>query len=313
MSRKPGAPPADAPSEPARSGRVAVDLWRLEAGELQAGTDQLAAEEPLEIRLRAGEGEARAESPLAVTMRTPGADEELALGFLYAEGVITSPDEVRGLEVLEDPWGLPDAPSNVLAVDLRANELPDLARLERSFFVSSACGVCGRAGIESLRLRGVDALPEIGEEKTGAGRAGRAGRAGPWVAPEVLLSLPERLRASQGLFDTTGGLHAAALFSAEGELLALREDVGRHNALDKLIGWAFRERLLPLDHHLLLVSGRASFELVQKALVARAPLLAAVSAPSSLAVDLAREMNMTLVGFLRPGRFNVYAGRGRVG
>lgn len=252
--------------------------------------DRLAVEEPLEIRLRAG-GEERV---VAVTMRTPGHDPELALGFLAAEGVIASPDEVREVRLPEDPWGAPGAASNVVVVELAGESLPDIAQLERHFFTTSACGVCGKAGIETLRAAGMEAPRPLPGEAA-------------WVRPRALLELPEALRRAQGVFSATGGLHAAALFRPDATLVELREDVGRHNALDKLLGWSFRERRLPLAGHLVLVSGRASYELVQKALAGGAPVLAAVSAPSSLAVDLAREMGLTLVGFLRPGRFNVYS------
>lgn len=273
-------------------GQKETRLLRVEEGRARAAPDRVAAEEPLEIRLRAG-GE---EATVAVTMRTPGADQELALGFLFSEGVISDRREVRGTTVLEDPWGEPGQPSNVLAVELDAETLPDLARLERHFFASSACGVCGKAGIENLRLRGCEPPP-----------------AGPKVAPEVLYGLPDKLRAAQGVFADTGGLHAAALFDAGGELLALREDVGRHNALDKLVGWGLEEDRLPFAGGIVLVSGRSSFEIVQKCIAAGVPVVASVSAPSSLAVELARELGVTLVGFLRQRRYNVYSVPQRLG
>jgi FdhD protein len=267
-------------------------LLRVGEGGAEAAADRLATEEPLEIRLRAGGDEAA----VAVTMRTPGADEELALGFLFAEGVIAGRGEVAALTAIDDPWGGPGKPSNVLAVELRAPALPDLARLERHFFASSACGVCGKAGIENLRLRGC-APPG----------------AGPRVEPWVLHGLPAVLARSQGVFAATGGLHAAALFDAGGALLALREDVGRHNALDKLVGWGLGEGRLPFADGIVLVSGRSSFEILQKCVAAGVGIVCSVSAPSSLAVDLAREFGVTLVGFLRDGRFNLYAGSERLG
>ncbi len=270
---------------------ISVRVWRLEGGQAIEAPDRLASEEPLEIRLRAGELHSR----VAVTMRTPGADRELALGFLFAEGVIDRIEAVVGSRLLHDDWSAPGEPSNVLEVEIAGNELPDLARLERHFFATSACGVCGRAGIENLRLRGF-----------------RPAGAGPRVTARLLYSLPERLRAAQELFAATGGLHAAALFTAAGELVAVREDVGRHNALDKLIGWAFEDGRLPLSDTIVLVSGRSSFELVQKSIAAGVPILCSVSAPSSLAVELAMEIGQTLVGFLRDGRLNIYAGRERV-
>ncbi len=269
-----------------------VTVLRLEGERPVEAVDRVAREEPLEIRLRSGERQMR----VAVTMRTPGHDRELALGFLFAEGILDRFETVVGCRVLHDDWSAPGQPSNVLEVEIAGGELPDLARLERHFFATSACGVCGRAGIENLRLRG---FPPPSS--------------GPRVSARLLQTLPERLRAAQDLFATTGGLHAAALFTAAGELVAAREDVGRHNALDKLLGWALEQRRLPLSETIVLVSGRSSFELVQKSIAAGVPILGSVSAPSSLAVELATEIGQTLVGFLREGRFNVYAGRERVG
>jgi len=281
----------DAGGETARS-QARVRRWRFEAGMLGPGEDRLAGEEPLEIRLRAAGGEERR---IAVTMRTPGADRELALGFLFVEGILRQREEVVGVRVLEDPWGTAGEPSNVLAVEIAGETLPDLSHLERDFFTTSACGLCGRAGIENLRRVGLTAPGP-----------------GPAVTAEVLLALPRRLRKAQSLFAATGGLHAAALFHPSGDLLALREDIGRHNALDKLIGHAFEAGDLPLSESILLLSSRASFELVQKALAAGVPIVAAVSAPSSLAVELASEFGITLIGFLREGRFNLYTGRERI-
>lgn len=274
-----------------RPSELRARVWKAEGGAMLEAEDALAVEEPLEIRLAAG----GRERPVAVTMRTPGADQELALGFLYGEGVIRERQEVRRMEVAADPWAKPGQPSNVLVVELAAAELPDLAALERHFFASSACGVCGKAGIAHLRLR----MPRIEER-------------GPTVSAAVLSSLPDRLRAAQGVFDTTGGLHAAALFTPEGELVAAREDVGRHNAMDKLVGWALGEGRLPLSASIVMVSGRSSFEIVQKGVAAGVPIVASVSAPSSLAVELAEELGLTLVGFLRGERFNVYSGRERI-
>jgi FdhD protein len=267
----------------ARPGTTGTRVYRVAAGEVEERPDELATEEPLEIRL-IQEGRTRT---VAITMRTPGSDSELALGFLFAEGVIQRRDEVRRAE--------PTTP-NVVEVELvEGLAEPELAGLERHFFATSACGVCGKAGLESLELRITEPLPP-----------------GPEVSPAVLAGLPERLREAQGLFATTGGLHAAALFDLEGNLLAVREDVGRHNALDKLIGWSLLEGLLPLSDHLVLVSGRSSYEILQKCLVAGVPIVAAVSAPSSLAVELAERFGLTLIGFLRGDRFNIYSGAGRV-
>jgi FdhD protein len=246
-----------------------VDVVRIPDG---ATEDVVAVEEPLEIRING--------SPVAVTMRTPGHDEELALGFALSEGL--RPREAR----------LPD--------DLAANtvelEAPDFdaARLARSFYTTSSCGVCGKGALEAVAVEA--ARVDSGLE----------------LAAELLASLPDRLRAGQPAFAATGGLHATGLFDERGELLCLREDVGRHNAMDKVVGWAFRAGLLPLARSVLCLSGRLSFELVQKAAVAGCPLLVAVGAPSSLAVDLARDRGITLCGFVRGGRLNVYSEPWRV-
>jgi FdhD protein len=297
-------------------------LWRVEAGQAEARSDLVATEEPLEIRLRWGGTETRT---VAVTMRTPGADRELATGFLFAEGVIAAPAEIaRITPLMAGPTGLSAGPSyvpadlaagaapgeaadnataleeasacsNVLEVELATDQAPELASLERHFFATSACGVCGKAGLETLRLRVDTELPP-----------------GPRLTPALIASLPAKLRAAQGLFEATGGLHAAALFDAQGELLAVREDVGRHNALDKLVGWALLAGRLPLHDHVLLVSGRTSYEILQKSVVAGLPVVCAISAPSSLAVELAQRFGVTLIGFLRGERCNVYSGVERV-
>lgn len=253
--------------------------------------DEVATEEPLEIRLILA-GESRT---VAVTMRTPGADFELVAGFLHNEGVITGKSEIRTLSYCVDRDIETEQRYNIVNVELGRSAWPQIERLERHFLTTSACGVCGKASIEALALRDI---PSLGE--------------GPALAPDVVTSLPEKLRAAQGIFSSTGGLHAAALFDAVGNLLALREDVGRHNALDKLIGWALLGGKLPLGDCIVMVSGRTSYEIVQKALVAGVPVVCAVSAPSSLAVALAREFGMTLVGFLRGDTFNIYAGAERL-
>jgi len=271
--------------------KQSTEVWAVDGGRAQRRADQLATEEPMEIRLLAG-GDRRT---VAITMRTPGHDFELAAGFLFGEGVLTSRDEIHRMTYCTDPNVDAEQHYNIVQVTLRGDVLPDLAPLERHFTTTSACGICGSASLDALRARGCAPIPQ-----------------GLAVTPELLAALPEKLRAAQGLFDVTGGLHAAALFDARGEALALREDVGRHNALDKLVGWAFLEGRLPLAAHVVLVSGRASYELVQKSLAAGVPVFCAVSAPSSLAVDLARAFGMTLVGFLRGARFNVYAGAERV-
>lgn len=254
-----------------------VEEWR--DGAVHSLQDSLAAEEPLEIRI--------AGAPLTVTMRTPGHDVELAAGFLLTEGIIGSPDQLSEIR----PAKLSAmAKCNVVEVQLANNGFKP-ANLQRNFFAASSCGICGKASIEAIRLRGL-----------------RAPDSGFRVAPEVLFRLPEILRAEQEVFDRTGGLHAAALFDAQGSLVVLREDIGRHNAVDKVIGWALLHGQLPSSRYILLVSGRGGFEIIQKALAAGIPIVVCVSAPSSLAVQLARELNLTLIGFLRGQRFVVYSG-----
>lgn len=242
--------------------------------------DRIAVEEPLELRL--------GRTPVAVTMRTPGEDRELAAGFLLTEGII------RRLSDIEKMTGPVRSLRNVVSIKLRRGLRFRRDRLMRHFYATSSCGLCGKTTLESIRVR---TRPVSGDFK---------------VSLKLLYSLPEQLREAQDTFEETGGLHAAALLDAEGALLLLREDVGRHNAVDKTIGAALMRNQLPLDRHILLVSGRASFEIMQKALVARIPVVAAVSAPSSLAIALARKFKMTLIGFLRDGRCNIYAGEERV-
>ncbi|MFB6394033.1 formate dehydrogenase accessory sulfurtransferase FdhD [Polymorphospora lycopeni] len=254
--------------------------------------DTLSAEEPLEIRVgRAGPDPRR---PLAVTMRTPGDDLDLAMGFLLTEGLIGATDDVVTAQLCAGT----DTPNTYNVVDVvLADGLPEpQTDPSRNFYTTSSCGVCGKASIDAIRTRSrfaVDTDPLT-------------------VPAELLTVLPDRLRAAQRAFERTGGLHAAGLFTRDGDLVVLREDVGRHNAVDKVVGWALREQRLPLRDHLLLVSGRASFELTQKAWMAGIPLLAAVSAPSTLAVDLAAEAGMTLVGFLRGTTMNVYTRPDRI-
>ena len=261
----------------------------IQDGRGQEVPDQLVTEEPLEIRLAAA-GSVR---PIAVTMRTPGHDEELAVGFLYGEGVLQERADVTRMRRPHDRAGQEEP--NILIVELREGLDPDLKSLDRHFFTSSACGVCGKAGIEALLMRKVPVPTE-----------------GPVIDAEVLYSLPESLQSRQSVFKSTGGLHAAGLYTAAGERIAVREDVGRHNAVDKLIGWAMGEGRLPLDDCVVMVSGRASYEILQKCLMADVPVVCAVSAPSSLAVSLARQFGVTLIGFLRDRRLNVYSGRQRI-
>ncbi|WP_043620842.1 formate dehydrogenase accessory sulfurtransferase FdhD [Nonomuraea candida] len=267
-----------------------VRITELSGPAARERRDDLATEEPLEIRLAAPDGTRRT---VAITMRTPGHDFELAAGFLAGEG-LAGPQDVASIAYCTDEDLPPEARYNTVTVRLRG-PVPDLPALERHFVTSSACGVCGSAGLEALRLR--CATVPRGLLK---------------LTPDLLYTLPDALRAAQGVFGKTGGLHAAGLFSADGRLVAAREDVGRHNAVDKLVGWAALSGRLPLAEHVLMVSGRASYEIMQKALAAGVPVVCAVSAPSSLAVELAREFGMTLVGFLRGERCNVYAGADRV-
>jgi FdhD protein len=247
-------------------------------------TDELTGEEPLEIRVHG--------APLAVTMRTPGADFDLAAGFLVTEGLIGGVDEIARMRMC--PHDSAEGTLNVVDVTLNGGDV--LPGAQRNFFMTSSCGVCGKASIESVRTKSRFAVRDDPLSVTAS-----------WLA-----TLPESLRAAQAVFSRTGGLHAAGLFDDSGTVVCVREDVGRHNAFDKVVGWAAGKRMLPLRSHVILVSGRASFELTQKALMAGIPLLAAVSAPSNLAVALAEEVGMTLVGFLRGDRMNVYTGHHRI-
>jgi FdhD protein len=265
-----------------------VDLTQVsewDDGKLSRKDDYLAAEEPLEIRV--------GDDPLSVTMRTPGHDLELAAGFLFTEGLVGGRDAIQGLEAPSENGA--ENRGNVVVAHLVPEALPDLEKLRRHFFASSSCGICGKASIDAVRSRTL-----------------RAPNPAFRLDPETLVKLPELLRASQETFGRTGGLHAAALFDAGGAMLVLREDIGRHNAVDKVIGWALLENRLPLADAVLLVSGRGGFEIVQKAIAAGIPVVASVSAPSGLAVRLAREMGLTLVGFLRGRRFVVYSGAERI-
>ena len=282
---------ANAGSSFRRGSKTKVRVQVVEDGRARVRPDTLATEEPMEIRLVFGE----VRQTVAVTMRTPGADFELAAGFLYGEGIISSPEDILKISYCVDANLDAEQQYNIVNVELRGGRDYDLRSLERHFYTTSACGVCGKASLEQLGLRGCPAIPP-----------------GPKVAPEVIYSLPEKLREAQGLFEATGGLHAAALFDAKGNLIALKEDVGRHNATDKLVGWALLEGRLPLSDRIVMVSGRSSFEILQKCLTAGVPVVCAISAPSSLAVDVARQFGMTLVGFLRGNRFNVYSGFDRI-
>jgi FdhD protein len=278
--------------EAARPGRsVEVEAIALDGDAQSRKYDRVVTEEPLELRLVAG----GTQRTLAVTMRTPGNDFELAGGFVYGEGIIRRHDAIAELTYCVDPAVDPAQRYNIVTIELRGRSAPDFARFERHFTMSSACGVCGRAQLESLRELG--ATPIVDDV---------------CVAARLLYKLPERMREAQRTFATTGGLHAAALFDERGDLLALREDVGRHNAVDKVVGWALLNGQLPPRRRILMVSGRASYEILQKAVMAGIPIVASVSAPSSLAVEMAREFNVTLAGFVRGERANLYAASERI-
>lgn len=256
-------------------------VTRWSSGRSVRATDALAVEEPLEIRLDT--------RPLVVTMRTPGHDEELAAGWLFTEGLIHAHADLRAVR-----RNVRNKDGNSLDVFLAADVKVDLSRLARRGAAVSSCGVCGKESIRAVRRQ---LQPVLSRLK---------------VSAKLLAQLPEKLRAAQPTFERTGGLHAAGIFTRTGELVVAREDIGRHNAVDKVIGFGLLNGLLPFDEHILIVSGRASFEIMQKSLAARLPVVAAVSAPSSLAVEFARDSRQTLVGFLRAERMNIYAGPGRV-
>jgi FdhD protein len=265
--------------------------------------DQLAIEEPLEIQLTYGPSNSRQTKSISITMRTPGNDFDLAAGFLMTEGVIQNVSEIEQITYAVHPFSepaqfplfldaaKPGSKQNIVRVELATHVTVSLASLQRNFYTTSSCGICGKASLLSLRT----VCPPRATNNFG-------------VDAQMLYSLPNRLRSSQGVFDRTGGLHGAGLFDSTGSLLALREDVGRHNAVDKLIGSEFLADRTPLRERVLLLSGRASFELLQKALMGGIPMVAAVGAPSSLAVQVAREFDITLVGFLREDHFNIYHG-----
>ena len=255
--------------------------------------DEVAIEEPLEIRIIYNLSGSRIEKNISVTMRTPGNDQELALGFLFTEGIIQGGGQIESIH----SKGNDDSISgNVICVKLCEGVLPSLASSERNFYTTSSCGVCGKASIEAItthsQFKGITSQSK--------------------VTPMLIYELQSTLRKHQKTFERTGGLHASALFSEEGELQILREDVGRHNALDKVIGIALQGKLLPLDRSILLLSGRASFELIQKAVMAGIKIVVAIGAPSSLAVQVAIENDLTLIGFLREKNFNIYSGRSRI-
>ena len=264
-----------------------IQVLRVTNRTTDSGRDCVAIEEPLEIGLNTYAEGGPVHQTISVTMRTPGEDSELAVGFLFSEGIVEDMSQVEAISGHRD---------NRIEVTLAAGHCPDVTRLQRNFYTTSSCGVCGKASIEALRT--------IGAERLASGNM-RVGRA-------TLQGLPGALSASQAVFEQTGGLHAAALFDSSGKLLRVREDVGRHNALDKVIGACLGEGETPLHERILLLSGRISFELIQKAVRAQVPVVAAIGAPSSLAIELADEYNVTTVGFLSEDRFNVYSGSERI-
>ena len=272
-----------------------ITLYKWSAGSIRPQKDVVAVEEPMEIKLAYGTTGQRKRESIAITMRTPGQDFDLALGFLYSEGIISDNNDVIQLRYIARQLE-ESAQENVLLVELNPSCTFDLDRLNRHFYTTSSCGVCGKASIELVDIPATHIL----------------NRHLPKLDPNTLPQLPAKLLAAQDAFSKTGGLHAAGLFDLSGKLYLLREDIGRHNALDKLIGAAFQQKILPLKEFILMLSGRISFELVQKALMAGIPIVAAVGAPSSLALELADENNMTLIGFLKNQQFNLYCGNGRM-
>lgn len=268
-----------------------ANIIRVKGNSQKEETDFLATEEPLEIRLMFGKKEARKQQSVSVTMRTPGHDFDLAAGFLFTEGIIQSDDDIQSIRYCSD------LNNNVIRVELEEDVSVNIIKLERNFYTTSSCGVCGKASIDAVRT-----VCRLQKQETEEAQ----------FPAEVLITLPDVLRKTQSVFENTGGLHGCALFDRNGNLILSREDVGRHNAVDKLVGAAMQNGLFPLHNYLLLLSGRASFELVQKAAMAAIQMVAAVGAPSSLAVQMATEAGITLVGFLRNGGFNIYTNANRI-
>ena len=267
-----------------------IKIKKVSAGNTTiCADDELAAEEPLEIQLLYGNKNNRMRKSISVTMRTPGNDEELAAGFIFTEGIIQNRNQVSEIKILSSE-------KNKVLLTLAENVIPVLQKSERNFYTTSSCGVCGKSSIDAITT--VSVYKNIPDKI--------------YLEPEIFYRLPDDLRKQQAIFDNTGGLHASALFDFEGNFKMLREDVGRHNALDKVIGAEFLNEKLPLNKYILLLSGRASFELIQKAVMAGVKIVAAVGAPSSLAVELSKENGITLIGFLKNERFNIYSGEARV-
>lgn len=274
-----------------RASATATQIHVVEDGQVRVKRDALATEEPLAIRLQA----AGVTRDVAITMRTPGSDFELAAGFLFCEGIVTDRERISRISYCVDPAVTGAQEYNVVTVEVFGDEALTANLDNRTFAMTSACGICGQANLDALAARGYARLPPGGR-----------------IQAAVLREFPRRVRPRQRLFEKTGGLHAAAICMPDGEILVVREDIGRHNAVDKVIGWALLNGRVPLRDAIVVVSGRAGYEIVQKCVAAGVPILAAVSAPSSLAVDASREFGMTLVGFLRDDRFNVYSGMDRV-
>lgn len=270
-----------------------IEITKYSSSERKVTPDLMAVEEPLEIRIGFGPHAHREQKSLSVTMRTPGHDYELAIGFLFTEGIIDTYDQVESIKYCEDV-GRQEEKDNVVRVELKPDVVLDLKKLLRNFYTTSSCGVCGKSSIESVTVTCTRLTDSLKIDK------------------KTIHSLSSKLREAQQIFEHTGGLHAVGLFSKDGELKLTREDVGRHNAMDKVVGASLFIKEIPLSNHIMMVSGRASFELVQKALRAGVPVMAAVGAPSSLAVSLARDIGMTLLGFVRENSFNVYAGEQRI-
>jgi len=273
------------------------EITRVQGHDIIVANDVIATEEPLEIRIGYRATAGRQEKSVSITMRTPGTDDELAAGFLCTEGILMSPDDI--IEIWHRSPPIPGSNlRNVIRVDLVDSADVDFERLERHFYTTSSCGVCGKASLDALRIQSNHATAIAESEFR--------------IHLDDVLTLARKLEKQQKVFGETGGLHAAGLFDATGEIVIAREDVGRHNAMDKLIGRLFMDNKLPAAEHGIVVSGRTSFELVQKVSMAGVPVLVAVGAPSSLAIDVARQFGITLVGFLRDGRFNIYSAGQRI-
>lgn len=266
-----------------------IQIHKINAGEINETADKVAVEEPLQIQLEYSTATGQMLKDIAVTMRTRGNDEELAAGFLFTEGIIKNADDISEIKH-------PHADENLVQVILKENMLPALGNIARNFYTTSSCGICGKASIDAVRT-----ASQYGEIKNNS-----------CIPAPVFYALQNELKKQQKVFEDTGGIHASALFDAKGKFIMLREDVGRHNALDKIIGAAMLKNQLPLNNCILLLSGRASFELVQKAVMAGIKIIASVGAPSSLAVEMATENDVTLIGFLRDDRFNIYSGKERI-